>query len=117
MLPVGSVVSNLRWNLASIIDSFYSAKELGEVVLLCHALAISFLKCRLAFRRLPVDLTGLRIGDLGYDCIADLFQRDAEGSPVQLEAYFDGFLIDSTSMGRALTQVRQLARKKGEYRA
>ncbi|NUN69879.1 MAG: hypothetical protein HUU02_09230 [Bacteroidetes bacterium] len=73
-----------------------------------HALAENLL--RMKFIQSPsVKLhLGLNERDLGYDCIAELFERDDQKQLVHLVTYFSNFNISSLSDQELLLQFRRL---------
>lgn len=52
----------------------------------CHRIAIAYLRRRERSGRLDLEAFGLTLEDLALDCIAELFQRDASGQCVRLQA-------------------------------
>jgi hypothetical protein len=106
------VTQNLRVNLISILEDVYTEKQLREVISLCHALAIAFLRRKVVNKRVPMDFHGLNLTDLGYDCIADLFYRDFDGSLLQFQAYFRGISISSSSETELIGHLRRLVFSK-----
>jgi hypothetical protein len=77
-------------------------------VAVCHSLSISYLKNKLASGKLNVNLMGLNCLDIGYDCIAELFQQDESGNFKQLKTYFEGFAFDYVSDEELLIHLRSL---------
>jgi hypothetical protein len=108
-MPVPShLLKNLRSNLSSVLANVYSQRQLDELVLLCHSLAVSSIRGKLASGKINTSLLGLNDSDLAYDCIADLFQRDEKGIVLHLKTYFESFSIESASDELLLAHIRRL---------
>ncbi|MFH0989091.1 MAG: hypothetical protein V1799_03645 [bacterium] len=112
MSSTKNILPDIRTCLEAILSSSYNEQRLNELVKLCHGLAISFLKSKRASGRLTKNLLGIDLTDLGYDCIADLFQRDQYGNLVQLKIYFEGFPVSSMSNEELIAQLRRLVFSK-----
>ena len=108
-MPVSShLLQNLRFNLSSVLTNAHSKRQLEELVLLCHSLAISSIRSKLASGKINTSLLGLNDSDLAYDCIADLFQQDEKGIVLHLKTYFESFSIESASDELLLAHIRRL---------
>jgi hypothetical protein len=97
----------LRENLLAVLGGAYTSKQLNGLINLCVALATELL-CRKSTSRKLSSLQGLNEKDLAYDAIADLFQRDAQGNFIQLDAYFSGFDLQTISDEELLIALRRL---------
>jgi hypothetical protein len=106
--------SNLRLKLAAIIERTNTREDLNDVIAICHALAAAFVQCKRSSRAL-VDRQGYTFSDLGYDCIADLFQQDDRGEYIQLKTYFAG-LSALEADAAALSHLRRLVFSKANHR-
>ena len=102
------LLRNLRFNLTSVLAGTHVPRQLDEVILLCHSLALSAISGKLSAGKINPHFLGLKDSDLAYDCIADLFQRDDGGAVLQLKAYFESFSIDNASDELLLAQLRRL---------
>jgi hypothetical protein len=108
-MPVPShLLQNLRSNLSSVLANAHSQPQLDEFVLLCHSLAVSSIRGKLASGKINTSLLGLNDSDLAYDCIADLFQRDEKGTVLHLKTYFDSFSVENESDELLLAHLRRL---------
>ena len=102
------LLKNLRGNLSSLLSNAYSPRQLDEMVLLCHSLAVTSIRGKLASGKISTSLLGLNDSDLAYDCIADLFQRDETGKVIHLNTYFESFLVETASDEALLAHLRRL---------
>ena len=108
-MPVPShLLKNLRPNLSFVLANAHSKRQLEELVSLCHSLAVSSIRGKLASGKINTTLLGLNDSDLAYDCIADLFQRDEKGTVLHLKTYFESFLVESESDELLLAHLRRL---------
>jgi hypothetical protein len=114
MTTPAAVHSNLRLKLAAIIQRTNTRADLNDVIAICHALAAAFVQCKRTSRAL-VDHQGFTFSDLGYDCIADLFQQDDRGEYIQLKTYFEGLSALQTDAA-ALSHLRRLVFSKVNHR-
>ncbi|MGB2867744.1 MAG: hypothetical protein WBD36_04790 [Bacteroidota bacterium] len=105
-------ILKLQRILHSVLSSSQTEQQTNEIVKLCHAMAVSFLMSKLSSRRLNPSFAGLKITDLAFDCIADLFQRDAGGRLVQLSAYFGSISIAELSDEALTGHLRRLVFSK-----
>jgi hypothetical protein len=108
MPALSHLLKNLRFNLSSVLANAQSQRQLDELVLLCHSLAVSSIRGKLSSGKINTSLLGLNDSDLAYDCIADLFQRDEKGTVLHLKTYFESFSIGSASDELLLAHLRRL---------
>ena len=87
-------------------------KELTEVVRVCHALALSYIFCKIRQGRIDPKVIGLTASDIAYDCIARLFQRNEDGIYTQFTNYFHTKEIQKLSDAAVLTLLRRLVYSK-----
>ena len=69
---------------------------------------------------LLLNLQGISDSDFAYDCIADLFRRDAEGAYFRLRAYFGSIDLETADDPEILVYLRRLASSavnQGVFRA
>ena len=74
--------------LLSILSGSYTRSDVREFVRSCYALALPLIRKRILQGRINLDSLGLKLPDLIYDCIADLFVRDARGHFTEIEQFF-----------------------------
>jgi hypothetical protein len=105
---------NLRVKIAALVGRTHTREELNDVIAVCHALAAAFVQSKRSSRSL-VDRQGYTFSDLGYDCIADLFQQDDRGDYIQLKTYFEG-LPPGENDAAVLSHLRRLVFSKVNHR-
>ncbi len=98
---------NLRENIAAVMSGLHTRSQLDGLVSACHALALAFLRSKRSVGLLA-DAEGLKLPDLAYDCIADLFQKSESGDLVRIRAYFGSLDIDRVTDEELLTHLRRL---------
>jgi len=74
--------------LLSILSGTYTPYDVREFVRSCYALALPLIRKRIIQGRINLQSLGLQQPDLIYDCIADLFVRDAGGRFTEIEQFF-----------------------------
>ena len=72
----------------SILSGTYTPYDVREFVRTCYTLALPLIRKRIVQGRIGIDALGLQQNDLIYDCIADLFVRDAKGRFTEIEQFF-----------------------------
>ncbi len=94
----------------AILSGTYTPYDLREFVQLCHDLALPMIRKKIALGKLRLDAVGLKEPDVVYDCIADLFRRDAEGKFPQIQTYFEKNITDvhTATEEELLTALRRL---------
>lgn len=107
MPVVSSLQRNLRENIAAVMTGRHTRAQLNGLVSACHALALAFLRSKRSVGLLA-DAEGLKLADLAYDCIADLFQKSEAGDFVRIRAYFGSLDIDLVTDEELLTYLRRL---------
>lgn len=118
-MPPAHLTNGLRENLRALLEGRAEAGQVRQIVHLAVALAVEYLTRRRGAWRLQERL-GLPVTDLGYDCIADLFERDAFGRYRQLAAYFEGTDFRSCAPEELLILLRRLVYSRtanGMFRA
>lgn len=109
---------NLRENILAILAGSYTHDQLNRLIAVSHTLANSFLASKTTAGTLS-GTYGLSTSDLAYDCIADLFQKDADGNYIQLLSYFKGLSLTAAKDEEILAYLRRLVFSKvnqGIYR-
>lgn len=79
---------------------------------MCHALALAYVRSKIARSQLHPDRFGLSPSDIALDCIADLFRQDSDGCMVQITTYFEGINFEETSDTDLLSHLRRLVFSK-----
>jgi len=108
MSPPLHLLRNFRSNLASAITNAYSQRQLDDLIKLSHSLAFSFIRTKLLTGKINLKIIGLTDTDLAFDCVADLYQRDHDGTLLHLKAYFESISIDELSEEALLGHLRRL---------
>ncbi len=85
-----------RSTLRAILEGTYTPLDVREFVQLCYVLALPVIRSKILRGSLNLDILGMSEADIVYDCVADLFRRDSEGSFVQLRSFFTNQSIDVT---------------------
>src|SRR5258707_338569 len=75
--------------MRAVLSGAYTPLDLREFVQLCHDLALPLVRKKIALSKLRLDAVGLGELDVVYDCLADLFQRDAEGGFPRIRNFFE----------------------------
>lgn len=83
-----------RRTIQAILDGTYTPLDVREFVQFCYLLALPLVRSRAHRGKLSFEILGLKEIDVVYDCLADLFRRDSEGSFVQVKSYFESQKID-----------------------
>ncbi|HTX18958.1 MAG TPA: hypothetical protein VMG34_09900 [Bacteroidota bacterium] len=108
-MTVSSLLSeHLRSNLSTVLKDSGARRELDDLVRVCHSLALSALRGKIASGKLSADFFGLNDSDLAYDCIADLLQRDEGGKLLLLSTYFEAYSLEDASDELVLSYLRRL---------
>ncbi|MFN0159318.1 MAG: hypothetical protein ACKVRP_14755 [Bacteroidota bacterium] len=98
-------------NLKALLCGAYTRQQMNGVVHIVHALANAFLASKRSNGTLAT-LHGLNTSDIAYDCIAEIFQQDEQGTLVQLRAYFGSVAFDSLTDEELLAHLRRLVFSK-----
>jgi hypothetical protein len=113
-LPARTVdkrITSLRENICALLRGSGTRQQLEAVVAVCHSLALTHLRSKGAAWRM-MNFHGLDLPDLAYDCIADLFQRDENGSLTELLGYFNHLEIETVDSPEVLVHLRRLVFSK-----
>jgi hypothetical protein len=102
------IARELRALLRAIIPGTHSEHDLRRLVRLSHAVALPRLRMKTAAGSLRPDLWGIGLSDLAFDLIAELFQKDDQGTLIRVKTYFEGVDIDSLDDERLLVHFRRL---------
>ncbi len=104
--------SSLPLELKPILQSVISAKPshraVNDVVEYCQKIANVYLQWKIKKLRYVQDFFQFSLNDIAVDCIADLFQRDENGTLVQIKAYFDSIQIETASEEELTSHLRGL---------
>lgn len=79
----------LKSLLPEILGSRPDPVAIGEFAALAHRMASAYLGKKAKGGHLNPGFFGLSLEDLAFDCIAPLFERNAQGELCQLQAYFE----------------------------
>jgi hypothetical protein len=74
----------------------------------CHHLAGAYLRRKVTGGRLHLNTFNLTLDDLALDCIADLFERDAQHSFPKLQGFYSSLNVASMEEEACLAVTRQL---------
>ncbi len=96
--------------LLAILSGSYTPYDLKVFVRLCYLLARPHIAKKAGLRRLDLSLLGISQDDAVYDCLADIFRRDAAGRFVEIELFFEREVGDArrADTGHLLVQLRRL---------
>ncbi len=107
----------LKKNLEVILRAAYAPTDLREFVQVCYDLALPLIRTKIHQGKINLDILGLKEADVVYDCIADLFERDSEGSFPQIKQFFADHieLIETSSEEKLIVTLRYLIFGKVNY--
>lgn len=106
------LTSNLRSIICAIIAGKQTLQQLNEFVSVCHALATTTLRHKIAAAMLQSRFHYSSYSDMAYDCIADLFSRDNQDVLVRVKSYFEGVDIVQADDEELLAHLRRLIASK-----
>jgi hypothetical protein len=89
--------SEHRSALRAVLDGTYTPLDVRGFVQLCYALALPLIRAKIHRGKLNLEILGMTEVDVVYDCLADLFRRDSNGSFVQVRTFFQNQPIDVTT--------------------
>jgi hypothetical protein len=89
-MTIRASIGGLRNDLEALLEGEATAPQLKRIVRLCHAIAEGALARRGHLGHL-IQLHGLNLTDLAFDCISDLFARSDDGRYRALESYFSAY--------------------------
>lgn len=78
---------NLKTLLEELLDGLISQTDLTKLVHLCRSIAESYLTQHRSSLVHICSLNGFTVSDLAFDCIAQVFARDADGRFYQIERF------------------------------
>jgi hypothetical protein len=104
----GGLSSHLRDLLLEVVGGSPSNSSISALCRRCQALASAFLFSLLRKGSLRLSECGISPRDVAIDCIADLFAMDENGHLVQIERYFAGIDISTSSTEELLGHLRRL---------
>jgi len=99
---------HLTSNIPLILGKDPPPAAVKEFVYHCHQIACVYLRRKAFGGRLNPDQFGISLDDLALDCIADLFQRDRNGSFTRLVGYYSFVNISDISEEVLQGQTRRL---------
>lgn len=112
MKSAGGKIDDIRDDLCEVLAGNERGQGTRNLARLCRALATVVINRKIADGALNCRHIGLTPQDIAIDCIAELFQRDASGTYVQLKTYFGGLGIENLSGEEILTHLRRLVFSK-----
>lgn len=103
-----TIVKELRESILSILNNKPSPSAEKFLLSSAHTLAANIL--RIKFMQTPSIKyhLGLNEHDLGYDCIAELFERDTANQLIHFKTYFSNFDFASLTEKEILLHFRRL---------
>jgi hypothetical protein len=108
----GTTGVTLRSIVTNVISRHPGRQAVKELVEFCHALAIAYLRRRAACGSFKADLLGLRLEDVAFDCIADLFRTSEEGLFHELARYYSSVAYESLDDDALAGMTRRLVFSK-----
>ncbi len=105
--PSSETHSPLLAAVAALAERALTHPELQTLVRVALSLAESSLRLKRSAWKL-MQMHDLDQSDLAYDCIADLFRRDDEGTLIELKVYFKGFDVAKSDEAQILVLFRRL---------
>ena len=101
-------LSELRPLVNSLLGAGLSPAELNRFVGMAHSIAAVAVRMRLSRATIAARLLPPSTADLAYDCIADLFARDEDGSLHHLRTYFAGIGADRVGDAELFIHFRRI---------
>jgi len=94
----------------SILSGSYTPYDVREFVQLCYLIARPHLSRKVHSGKLNLSLLGITEDDAVYDCLADVFRRDASGRFIEIDVFFEHEVGDTTAVSEEhlLVQLRRL---------
>lgn len=94
----------------AILSGSYTPYDVREFVQLCYLVARPHISWKIHSGKLNLSRFGISEEDAVYDCLADVFRRDASGTFVEINTYFRREVnnLDAASAERLLMQLRRL---------
>jgi hypothetical protein len=86
-----------RRTVQVILDGTYTPLDVREFVQFCYLLALPLIRSKIHRGNLNLGILGLNEIDVVYDCLADLFRRDSEGTFTQVKTYFVSQELDAAT--------------------
>lgn len=102
-----NLLEGLKEAIGSVLRSDPSPRQVNRLVSICHGLAIACLHNKRTHQLLLVE-DSLNTSDLGYDCIAELFQRNDHGDLIRIKIYFDSIDVEASTDQELLVYLRRL---------
>jgi hypothetical protein len=94
--------------LLEILEARDGDVALSKLASISHRMAYAYLCGRKQRGSFGPGWNGLRLSDIAYDCLGDLFQRDESGRACKILAYFGGIDVDRLSEEELLIYLRRL---------
>ncbi len=101
-------VNQLQEAVSAILNNSLSPASERHLLSAAHALATNILRIKFSQSPSIKQHLGLNEHDLGYDCIAELFERDSRNQLIHFRTYFSNFDCASMSGKEILVHFRRL---------
>lgn len=95
-------------SLRAILGGKYGQAEINELVNVCHAIAVPYIRRRLSSDVVLRRTLELNMSDFAYDCMADLFAFADSGDFPHFHAYFAAYPLERLSEEEVLAHLRRL---------
>ena len=105
--PFSHLLEGLREALEAVLRSGADLRQVNKLVSICHSLALACLHSKRSHQLMLVE-DSLNTSDLGYDCIAELFQRDDCGELIKIRTYFGSIDVEASTDQELLLYLRRL---------
>ncbi|MDP1675500.1 MAG: hypothetical protein Q8L88_01450 [Bacteroidota bacterium] len=98
----------LREAIVSLLKDSLSTHQEKHLLTSAHALATNILRIKFSQSPSIKNHLGLNEHDLGYDCIAELFERDSKNQLIHFKTYFSNFDFNALLEKEILFHFRRL---------
>ncbi len=94
--------------MRAILSGKYGEAEINDMVRVCHALALPYVRTRLSNDIVLQRTLELNMSDFAYDCIADLFAFVGAGEFPHIQAYFSAYPHEMLTNEELFSHLRRL---------
>lgn len=102
----------MREVISSVVSDCPSQSAVRDLIALFHKFAIVYLRKKASSGSLNPGLFGIPLEDVAFDCITELFCRDARGAFVELQTYYINLNYSSLSDDELMALSRRLVFSK-----
>ncbi len=95
-------------SLRAVLNGKHGQGEVNDLVRVCHALAIPYLRKRLNGDVILKKTLELDTRDFAFDCVADLFAYADSGQFPHFQAYFAAYPVERLTEEETLSHLRRL---------